>query len=114
MCFAEGGFGPRVLAKAKKQGAARLALKAMAYTRIDKDADKKWKKAWYTPIDEIEHARRALYFTLSEDITAAVPPGHIELFNIALDLATAFEPLSAADRQTLLADAAGITPLFHA
>ncbi|RME71497.1 MAG: aldo/keto reductase [Verrucomicrobia bacterium] len=112
VCFAQANFGPRVIEKAKERGAARLALKALAYTRLERDAEKKWKKAWYEPIDDADLARRALYFTLSEDITAAIPPGHSELFRIALDFATAFEPLSESEREALLAAAAGVTPLF--
>jgi predicted aldo/keto reductase-like oxidoreductase len=114
VCYAQGGFGPAVVKKAKEKGVARLALKALAHTTLEKGAQKKWAKTWYRPIDEINLARRALRFTLSEDVTAAIPPGHTELFRIALDLASAFEPLSPAERSALLADAAGVTPLFRA
>lgn len=114
VCYAQGGFGPAVLQKAKEKGTARLALKALAYTTLEKGAEKKWSKTWYRPIDEIDLARRALRFTLSEDVTAAIPPGHAELFRIALDLASAFQPLPADERAALLAEAAGVAPLFRA
>jgi predicted aldo/keto reductase-like oxidoreductase len=114
VCYAKGAFGPAVVQKAKEKGAARLALKALAHTSLEKGAEKKWAKTWYRPIDEIDLARRALRFTLSEDVTAAIPPGHAELFRIAVDLASAFEPLSPAERSALLADATNPEPLFRA
>lgn len=114
VCYAQGNFGPPVVKKARERGTARLALKALAYTPLEKDAPKKWSKAWYRPIDDLDLARRALRFTLSEDVTSAIPPGHSELFRIALDLASAFAPLSAAERAALLAEAAGLEPLFRA
>lgn len=52
-------------------------------------------------------------FTLSEDITAAIPPGEEKFFRMALDFA-AFQPLSAAERQELLASAKGLEPIFRA
>lgn len=114
VCYAEGGFGPAVVRRAREKGAARLALKALAGTTLAKGEDRKWGKAWYRPIDQLDLARRALRFTLSEDVTAAIPPGHAELFRIAVDLASAFAPLSESERAALLADAAGVAPLFRA
>lgn len=112
VCYAQGNFGPSVLAKAKERGTARLALKALAYTPLDQSVPNPWSKAWYRPIAEADLARRALAFTLGEDVTAAIPPGHAELFRMALDLAMDLEPLSTDERDTLLAEAAGLVPLF--
>jgi hypothetical protein len=53
-------------------------------------------------------------FTLSEDITAAIPPGEIELFRMALDFAARFRPLEPKEREELFAKARGIRPLFRA
>ena len=90
-----------------------MALKSLAYTKWADGARKNYEKCWYQPIDEIGLARQVLRFTLSEDVTAAIPPGDERLFQMALDLASDFEPLSAAERGTLLAGTAGITPLFE-
>jgi predicted aldo/keto reductase-like oxidoreductase len=114
VCYAQGGFGPKVVERARERGAARLALKAMAHTSLEKGMEKKWAKTWYRPIDEVALARRALRFTLSEDVTAAIPPGHAELFRMALDLGSAFEPLSADERAALLAETTEVKPLFRA
>jgi aryl-alcohol dehydrogenase-like predicted oxidoreductase len=112
VCYGESNFGPRVVARAKEKGVARLALKALARTRNEKGAPRKYPKCWYEPIDDREQARQALRFTLSEDITAAIPPGDERMFRMALELAAEFKPLSPAERKRLLASAKGIKPLF--
>ncbi len=117
VCYAQGNFGPQILARAKEKGMARLALKALAHTRWPEGvsrADRKYPKCWYKPVDDRELARKALRFTLSEDITAAVPPGDERLFRMALELASEFEPLSAAERRQLLAETKGVQPIFKA
>jgi hypothetical protein len=53
-------------------------------------------------------------FTLSEDITAAEPPGDERLFRMALDFASEFKPLSKRERKELLASTASIKPIFPA
>lgn len=112
VCYAQGNFGPGIMAHAKKKGVARLALKAMARNRLARGEKREFPKCWYQPIGDREQAAKALRFTLSEDITAAVPPGNEQLYRMALDLAAGFQPLSAAERRELLASSAGIKPLF--
>jgi aryl-alcohol dehydrogenase-like predicted oxidoreductase len=80
----EANFGPQVLAKAKEMGAGRLALKAMARGPIAEGQEKPYAKCWYRPLDDPAEAALALRWTLSQDITAAVPPGEWPLFQIAL------------------------------
>jgi hypothetical protein len=53
-----------------------------------------------------------LRFTLSEDITAAIPPGDEKIFQMALELAADFKPLSKRERANLLAGSKGTAPLF--
>jgi aryl-alcohol dehydrogenase-like predicted oxidoreductase len=117
VCYQEGGFGPQVVAKAKEKGVARLALKALAHHPWPegmKREQSKYPKCWYQPIDDREHARKALRFTLSEDVTAAIPPGDEGIYAMALDLAAGFQPLTSAEREELLASAKGTAPLFRA
>lgn len=117
VCYAQGNFGPQVIARAKQKGVARLALKALAYrpwpkgTRQETTAHP---KCWYQPVTERDLARRALRFTLSEDVTAAIPPGDERIFAMALELAADFSPLSERERQELLASARGVEPIFRA
>ncbi len=112
--YAQGNFGPQILAKARELGVARLALKAMAHTTWKEGESHTYPKCWYHPIEDPDLAHKALRFTLSEDITAAIPPGDERLFRIALAAAPGIQPLSAAERRELLASAAGATPIFHA
>lgn len=114
VCFAQGNFGPQVVAHAKEKGIARLALKAMAYTKWPPQGEKNYPKCWYKPVEDPALARQALRFTLSQDITAAVPPGDERLFRIALDYAPEFQPMTASEQQELLAKTNGIEPIFHA
>jgi predicted aldo/keto reductase-like oxidoreductase len=113
VCFSRGDFGPRVLQRAKEKGVARLALKAMAYTPWPNNAQRTHPKCWYRPIDEEDLARQALRFTLSEDITAAIPPGDENLFAMAVRLAPSLSPLTPDEREKLLARTTHLEPLFR-
>lgn len=113
VCFSQANFGPRVIAHAKEKGAARLALKALARTSWAPGADRsRHPNAWYEPIEDRELAAKALRFTLSEDVTAAIPPGDEKGFRMALDLAAGFKPMTGKERADLLASAKGTKPLF--
>jgi aryl-alcohol dehydrogenase-like predicted oxidoreductase len=113
VCYARGNFGPAVMAKAKENGVARLALKMLTRGPWPEGAERIWPNAWYAPIDDPAAARNAVRFTLSEDVTAAIPPGDIRLFNLALELAEEFSPLTPEERSMILAGTAGMEPLFH-
>ncbi len=117
VCFGQGNFGPQVIARAKEKGAARLALKALAYTRWPKGTDRRktaHPKTWYEPVTDRRLAEQALRFTLSEDVTAAIPPGDEKIYQMALDLAAGFKPLSTREREHLLARTKGVEPIFRA
>lgn len=114
VCMAQGQFGPRLLAKAKEKNVARLALKALAYTPWAGRAERAtYPKCWYQPITDLEQARQALRFTLSEEITAAIPPGDERIYRIAETLAADFIPLGPDEKQALLASSKDVTPIFR-
>lgn len=114
VCYARGNFGPQVLEKARDKGAARLALKSMAMGPWRKGEEHRFPKSWYRPIEDPALARSALRFTLSEDVTAAIPPGEEPLFRMALDLAADLPPLPAEERAALLESTRGMKPLLRA
>ncbi|MDA0336404.1 MAG: aldo/keto reductase, partial [bacterium] len=60
------GFGPQVVAAAEARGMGRLALKGMAYGKLQEGAERKWSKCWYQPIEDPALAALALRFTLSQ------------------------------------------------
>ncbi len=112
--WSQGNFGPQIMAKAKEKGVTRLALKSMALTKWKPDEIHTYPNAWYRPIDNTELAHKALRFTLSEDVTSAIPPGDAHHFQMALTAAMQFQPLTTTERHDLLASADGITPIFQA
>lgn len=112
VCYFNANFGPQVLQKAEEKGMGCLALKAMARTTKKKDKKNDYPKCWYEPVTEPEETNLALRFTLSEPVTAAIPPGDIRLFRKALDIAAEFQPLTDAERDMLKRRAEGLEPLF--
>jgi hypothetical protein len=53
-------------------------------------------------------------FTLSQPLTAAIPPGDAALFRTALDLARSFVPLTVEEGRDLQKRAEPLEPLFRA
>jgi len=108
-------FGPQVLEKAQQKGMGILALKSMAKTAWT-EAEKKnhpHPKCWYHPAGFPDEAALGLRWTLSHNITAAVPPGDESYFRLAMDVAQQFKPISKDEEQSLLARAASVEPIFH-
>jgi len=114
--FYKGNFGRKVIAAAKAKGVARLALKALARQRWPKDdpSRKEYSKCWYQPLTEREEARLGLCFTLSQSVTAAIPPGEESLFRMAVDLAMTLKPISKDDLEKVKQMAKSLNPVFQA
>lgn len=106
-------FGPSVHKRAKEAGKGILALKAMAHQQW-KQSDRRWKKAWYEPFDQIDQVALALRFTLHLPVTAMIPPGHWELVKMAVMLAQAggLTPLNADERGIVEKIADKSQPIF--
>jgi aryl-alcohol dehydrogenase-like predicted oxidoreductase len=111
--FLKGNFGPQIMALAKEKNMGILALKALARQPWPRGARRDdWPKCWYQPILDPEEAALSFRFTLSQPVTAAVPPGDKRLFRKALELAGRFEPLVSGDEARLRALAGNPRPLF--
>jgi len=107
------GFGPQVVARARGKGTARMAIKALAYgKRAEGDDRSRHSKCWYRPITDPALAGLALRFTLSQPITAAIPPGEADLFRMALRIAADYVPITDAEIAELRRHAAAAEPLF--
>lgn len=107
-------FGPQVVARAQEKGVARLALKAMSKgRRPDGDSREAFPKCWYWPADDPKLASMALRFTLSQPITAAVPPGDEGMFRLAMEIASDFREISKDEEEELRRIAAGQEPIFE-
>ncbi|MDP2659922.1 MAG: aldo/keto reductase, partial [Dehalococcoidia bacterium] len=68
----------------------------------------------YEPFDEIDRAALGLRFTLHLPVTALIPPGHWELFQMAMGLAQsgALAPLNEKERKIIERIAQQSDPLF--
>jgi diketogulonate reductase-like aldo/keto reductase len=114
VCYSQGHFGPRLIAKAGEKGMRLLALKALAlrpWTAADDRGS--YPHCWYKPIDDPSLARKALRFTLGEGVTALIPPGDARMVRLAISLAGEIEtPLTEGERQPLFQAARGIEPVF--
>jgi predicted aldo/keto reductase-like oxidoreductase len=106
-------FGPSVYRQAKKTGMGVIALKSMAH-QLWPSVKHRWKKTFYEPFDEIDQAALGLRFTLHLPVTAMFPPGHWELFQMALGLAQsgALTPLNKKERKIIKQIAKESDPIF--
>jgi predicted aldo/keto reductase-like oxidoreductase len=107
-------FGPSVYRRAKKNGMGIIALKAMAHQLWPRGKKHRWKKTFYEPFDEIDKAALGLRFTLHLPVAAMFPPGHWELFQMALGLAQAkaLTPLTGIERKIIKQIAKNSVPIF--
>ncbi len=107
-----GNFGPQVMDKAQKKEMGILALKAMAWRKWEEGEERNIDKTWYKPLSDKEQAREGLRFTLSHPVTAAVPPGHEDLFSMALKLATDFKAMDTNEIAAIKEKAMKTEPIF--
>ncbi len=115
VCILQGGFGPQIIAAAREKKMGILALKGLARQPWPEGAARsEWPKCWYQPILDPVESELSLRFTLSQPITAAVPPGDKRLFRRALEIARRYGPLTAEEEAKIRAIAAGLKPLFTA
>jgi len=96
VAWMNGEFGPEIIDAAQQRGLSILALKALARHKWPENDPlrERYPKCWYRPITDLEEARLALRFTLSLPVSAAIPPGEVECFDMAMDLAESFEPIT--------------------
>lgn len=116
-CYFKGDFGPRILKVAGEKGVARLALKPFALQRWVKREGEKYeryhRRCWYEPITDREKADLSLRFTLSQDVTSAIPPADASFLPLALELGAAFRPIAENEVARLKAAASRLEPVFQ-
>ena len=113
----KGKFGPAVHKRANDAGRGILALKAMAHQKLPESTDRenrRWKKTWYEPLDDLDKIALGLRFTIALPVNAMIPPGHWELFKMAVELAQsgALTPLNADERMIVEEIAKASDPIF--
>lgn len=110
-------FGPSVHKRAQEANRGILALKAMAHQKwpgVTKRGERRWKKTWYEPFDEIDKVSLGLRFTSHLPVHAMIPPGQWELFKMAIELAQsgALAPLNENEQEIVRAIAMESDPIF--
>jgi predicted aldo/keto reductase-like oxidoreductase len=110
-------FGPSVHKRATEAKRGILALKAMAHQKWPSSTtgdDRRWDKAWYAPFDEIDKVSLGLRFTSHLPVHAMIPPGHWELFKMAVELAQAgaLTPLNEREQEIIRTIAMESQPIF--
>lgn len=111
-CWKAGDFGPQVYAEAENQGIGILALKAMALTPLNRTEDPVFKNCWYKPIDDEKIMKLALRYTLSKNVTAAIPPGEYTLLLKALEFLKDYTPITETENLQLQTLAKNTKPIF--
>ena len=107
-----GNFGPQIIDACVAKGASRLALKAMAMTHWKDGEHRGFPNCWYSPIADERLSELALRWTLSQDVTAAVPPGDPILFRRALCYAQRFTTITDSEIAELKQVAMQQAPIF--
>lgn len=113
--YSQAKFGPQIVQRAREKQMGVMAIKAMAKTMWPASEKKNhpYDKCWYKPAALPQQADLALRWTLSQPVTAAIPPGDINYFRLAMDVAERFTPVNESETKTLMAQAKGLEPLFH-
>jgi len=111
-CWIHGNFGPQVFETAKSKGMGILAIKAMALTTLNENEIWPYKNVWYLPIEDDAMSKLAYRYTLSKDITAAIPTGEAKFFYRALEIVRDFKPITDDELGMLTRFAAEKPPIF--
>jgi aryl-alcohol dehydrogenase-like predicted oxidoreductase len=113
--FSQANFGPQVIQKAQEKEMGILALKGMArstWSEAEK-SDHPHPKCWYEPADFPHQAALGYRWTLSQPVTAAMPPGDERYFRLGMEIGQHFKAIDEQESAKLMASAAGVNPIFH-
>ncbi len=99
-----------LLKTAKQKDTGVMAIKSVA-KQAREGPDEKGYNTWYEPFDEASEIEKSLWYTLSQDITAAVMPGELQLWPMLIDAAKRFKPLSVEQQQRYIAEVSRYQPL---
>jgi aryl-alcohol dehydrogenase-like predicted oxidoreductase len=111
-----GGFGQKILAAAKEHSVVRLSMKTLCRQDWPKDAaaeKKKYSRCWYQPVTDMHEQDLAVRWTLSQDVSAAMPPADLEFFQAAVRVGLKYTPVTEKENEELVALAKTLSPLFR-
>lgn len=99
-----------LLKLAKEKDTGTMAIKAV--TKSPWDRQMHMYKTWYEPFDTQAEINQSLWWTLSQDITAAAMPGDLRLWPAVIDAAERFKKMSAAEQAAAMEEVKKLAPLF--
>jgi aryl-alcohol dehydrogenase-like predicted oxidoreductase len=107
-------FGPRVLQAAKAKGMAVMGIKSLARQRWPKGPREPgpYSTMWYQPITNPQEQAMSVRWTLSQGVTAVLPPYNDTLHRRAFEVGLAYTPITDAETEQLKGLAAGLDLLF--
>jgi aryl-alcohol dehydrogenase-like predicted oxidoreductase len=105
----ENDYGP-VLALARERGIGVIAMKSAA--KGPWPTENKPYKTWYEPFDTQEDIDKALWFTLSQEVTTATTSSDIRIARMMIEAAERFTPMSKERQVELLSEVSHLRPLF--
>ena len=101
-----------LLKTARQKDVGVMAIKSVAKQAWpNRQANTQNYNTWYEPFNNATEIEKSLWFTLSQDITAAVLPGELSLWPMIIDAAQRFKPLDKKAQQEYMKDAAQYRPL---
>jgi aryl-alcohol dehydrogenase-like predicted oxidoreductase len=101
-----------LLKTARQKDVGVMAIKTVAKQAWPtREANTHRYNTWYEPFDNAKEIEKSFWFTLSQDITAAVLPGELSLWPMIIDAAQRFKPLDKQTQQAYMKDAARYQPL---
>lgn len=106
------GFGAEVMALAREQGAAVLAIKPMSLGAWPKEAPRT-RKWWYRSVEEPRQVELAWRWVLSQPgVVAGIPPSFLDLLDKAIGAAGAYRPITKTELKELQSLAQGCQSIF--
>jgi aryl-alcohol dehydrogenase-like predicted oxidoreductase len=107
-------FGPRVLQAAKAKGMAVMGIKSLARQRWPKGPREPgpFSNMWYQPITNPQEQAMSVRWTLSQGVTAVLPPYNDTLHRRAFEVGLAYTPITDAETEQLKGLATGLDLLF--
>jgi aryl-alcohol dehydrogenase-like predicted oxidoreductase len=110
-----------ILTIAKKKNIGVIAVKSVAKEPWPKDKRhygkpetvKKKYKTPYQPFDTQKEVDKALWFTLTQEVTTAASAADVRIAKMMIDAAERFTPMMEEEIQSLLVNATKYRPYFH-
>jgi aryl-alcohol dehydrogenase-like predicted oxidoreductase len=108
------GLETQVLEQAARQNLGIIAIKAIAKQQLKPNAGSvRYPKCWYEPYDDHQTVELALNWTLSQNISLAIPSGEENLFRMCLGIAQHHRKLSESQVERLKEIASSLEPIFQ-